>query len=256
MWDLPGLRVLRSDTVLVAGNAPLSTLHQRLADAQAGQARLAHLFGTATPAVLVVPATAAEASAQLGSLEGAGSGQVAATTEGAIGPNGTASADRVVLHPDAFARLTGEGARVVVTHELTHVAARATVAGAAPLWLSEGLAEYVAWSQVSMPVETAAQRLLTAVRANGAPAALPAATDFDPANADLATAYQASWLAVRLIATQHGEAGLMRFYRAAVAPASGASGSEVEDALRTELGSTTAQFVAGWRAELDRLAGR
>ncbi|MGV1009610.1 MAG: hypothetical protein ACOYBY_13510 [Dermatophilaceae bacterium] len=253
VWDLPGLQVVRSATSLVAGDVPVSVLTDRLADADAATRRLTSLFGSATPSVVVVPATAAEAARQLGRPEAAASSQVAATTDGQLGPAGTAGADRVVLGPDAFARLTEEGRRVVVTHELTHVATRASTAGQLPLWLSEGFAEYIAWGPVNIPVETAAAQLRSYVRSNGAPDALPATPEFDSSRSDLATAYQGSWLAVRLIGTEHGEPALWAFYLA-VAGTPGGKGMALEDAFRSVLGTNTADFVAGWRAELQKLA--
>ena len=253
VWDLPGLRVVRSATTLVAGDVPESTLAERRADADAAADRLSSLFGAATPSVLVVPATDAEAARQLGHPESQTPSQVAATTDGQLGSLGTAGADRVVLAPDAFRRLTPEGRRVVVTHELTHVATRATTASRLPSWLSEGFAEYVAWGPVSMPLQTAAAQLLAQVRSEGLPVTLPEASDFDSSRADLATAYQASWLAVRTIADAHGEQELVAFYHA-VAGVPGAPGLSVDDALSTVLGTSAPAVVGAWRAELQRLA--
>ena len=89
-----------------------------------------------------------------------------------------------------------------MTHELTHVATRATTTAQLPPWLSEGFAEYVAWGPVSMPVQTASAQLLAQVRTEGPPLTLPSPSDFDSAREDLATAYQAAWLAVRRIAAR------------------------------------------------------
>ena len=253
VWDLPALHVVRSATTLVAGDVPESTLAERLADADAAADRLRSLFGAATPSVLVVPATAGEAARQVGHPDSSMPAQVAATTDGQSGPLGTAGADRVVLSPDAFQRLTAQGRRVVVTHELTHVATRATTTAHLPPWLSEGFAEYVAWGPVSMPVQTASAQLLAQVRTEGPPLTLPSPSDFDSARAGLATAYQAAWLAVRRIAAEHGEPGLMAFYRA-VAGAPGTPAQTADEAFGTVLGTTTQAFVEGWRGELEALA--
>ena len=64
--------------------------------------------------------------------------QIAAVTTGHFLTGHTAtSADRVLLNPDAFAELSSVGRRVVLTHETTHVAARAASTGSLPAWLSE-----------------------------------------------------------------------------------------------------------------------
>ncbi len=308
VWDLPGLRVQRSTTALVAGNVDADVLAQRLADANAGQVQARRVLTVSVPAVVVVPRTAQEAARQLGreSL-----GQVAASTDGATrraapagakpgdagalpeeakadasteeadvaapsGSTGSAGTDRVVLNPDAFARLTDEGRRVVVTHELVHVAARAELPGQVPLWLSEGMAEYVAWEPVRMPVQTAAARLLAQVRSAGAPGTVPTDGDFDPARADVATAYQAAWLAVRHLAVTYGDERLLRFYRAVAAasaprppqqPASvprqgaapqeqhlQATGQSVERAFVDAFGTSFEHFVHQWQAHLVQLA--
>ena len=63
-----------------------STLAERLADADAAADRLRSLFGTATPSVLVVPATAGEAARQVGHPDSSMPAQVAATTDGQSRP--------------------------------------------------------------------------------------------------------------------------------------------------------------------------
>jgi hypothetical protein len=60
---------------------------------------------------------------------------------------------------------------------------------------------------------------------------------------------------VELIAAQHGEDGLLRFYRAVGRDTGADPAAAVERALRAELGTTTAQLTADWRAALQRDLG-
>ena len=262
VWDLGAIQVERSPTTLVAGTADVATLRARLADAEVAQPRLARLFGAPVRAVLVVPADAAAAARQLGRPDSTSLGALAAAADGPLGPDGRAVADRVVVNPEGFAVLTDEGRRVVVAHELTHVAVRATTPGDVPTWLSEGLAEYVGLHGVSLPDTSVAGQLLQRVRAEGVPHALPTAEQFEPTRADAASAYQGSWLAVRWIADRFGEATLLAFYRAAAggsatgATAGSPPAARTDAALREILGMTPDEFVRAWQSELATLAGR
>ena len=84
------------------------------------------------------------------------------------------------------------------------------------------------------------------------PTALPVDADFEGGSPRLSQAYQGAWLAVRLLDERHGRDALLRFYRAVGARRGVAPATAVEDALRAELGTTTAALTADWRASLLR----
>lgn len=257
VWDLGALHVERSTSTLVAGDVDPAILRERLADAAAAQGRLGRLVGAPAAAVIVVPADPAAAARQLGRPDAASLSNLAAATDGALGPDQRSVADRVVLNPVAFSALTDEGRRVVVAHELTHVAVRASVPGEVPTWLSEGLAEYVALQGVSLPDPVVAARLLDQVRVGGPPATLPTSADFEPALLQVATAYQQAWLAVRAIATRYGEPTLMAFYRRAAGSPGGGGGTpdtRAAAAMVDLLHTTPDAFVEAWRSQLRALA--
>ena len=181
--------------------------------------------------------------------------QVAAITDGPVGPSGLAADDRVILNPDAFARLTPTGRQFVITHESTHVAVRASVAGAAPLWLVEGFADHVGYSGAGRSTTELAAPLLAQVQAGTGPTRLPTQADFDPSQGEIGPTYLAAWLAVDLIARRHGERTLQRFYEASTVQASAAQADAAMDrAFADVLGTTRAAFTKQWLAELDRLA--
>ena len=110
--------------------------------------------------VLVVPRTAAQMAEQVGQDKDSVT-QVAAVTDGPFDARGRAGADRVVVNPAAFATLESRGQQVVVSHEATHVAIRATTDRAVPLWLSEGMADYVGYRDVGATRSQVAAALLT-----------------------------------------------------------------------------------------------
>jgi hypothetical protein len=148
-----------------------------------------------------------------------------------------------VVSPAAYPKLNEIGRHVVLTHELTHVATHGADDSRTPVWLIEGLADYVGYKGLDVPVTSAARELRREVRAGRLPAALPGKEDFAGATGRLPQAYEEAWLACRLVAERYGEDRLVRLYRAAGAR---------PDALRRVLGLDTAGFTALWRDYLRR----
>jgi hypothetical protein len=186
-------------------------------------------------------------------------GQVAAITDGPFDPQGRAGADRVVVNPAAFARLQERGQQVVLSHEATHVAIRATTDRPVPLWLSEGTADYVGYRLSGATRQEVAAPLLEQIRAGKGPTALPAAGEFDPSHSTIAPSYNAAWLAVSRIVDRFGRAALVRFYlTAATSPAPGAPAGDPDANVRSAFGSvlhtTEAQFTQDWLRYLRTLA--
>jgi hypothetical protein len=261
LWDLPRLTVLRSATTLVVGSGPASRLRPYLAlgDLAVSRVRSVWTSGWNARLVLVVPTTATQMAEQVGQ-DPRQVAQVAAVTDGPIATTGRAGADRVVVNPGAFATLEAKGRQVVVTHEATHVAVRATTDRPVPLWLSEGLADYVGYRDIGATRSQVAAALLDRVRAGSGPKALPDAADFDPSRSTIAPSYNAAWLAVCRIVDGRGEAGLVRYYRAvATTPrgtrAPGDPDANAKVAFPAVLGTTQAAFTRDWLAYLRRLAG-
>jgi hypothetical protein len=262
IWDLPGLRVLRGRSSIVIGNAPRARMRDYSAVADSAVRRLSDVWGTDWNAhvVIVTPSTTGEYAALLLRTADRALDQVAAVTQGVIDPGQRAQGDRIVINPRAFTALQPHGRRVVITHELTHVAARSSTTRPVPIWLSEGLADYVAYSGLDLPRERVASELLTLVRQGKGPEALPTEVDFDPSRTTIAPSYSGSWLAVSRLVDLYGQARVIAFYRAI------AGGPTVDRALRSEpapseaqaftqsFGVTEAQFVDGWKRYLQTLA--
>jgi hypothetical protein len=261
-WDLPAFTVLRSSTTLVMGSGPASRLRPYLTLGNLAVRRVDAVWTARwnSRLVLVVPKTAAQMAEQVGQ-DKASVGQVAAVTDGPFDTTGRAGADRVVVNPGAFATLQSRGQQVVVTHEATHVAIRATTDQPVPLWLSEGMADYVGYRDVGATRRQVAAALLAKVRAGSGPKTLPTAADFDPSRTTIAPSYNAAWLAVHRIVDRYGRAALVRYYRTvATRPAGSASAADPDEAaaaaFRSVLGTSQTAFTKEWLKYLQTLAGR
>ncbi|WP_457252929.1 hypothetical protein [Pedococcus sp. P5_B7] len=260
-WDLPAFTVLRSPTTLVMGSGPASRLRPYLALGNLAVTRVDAVWTAPwnSRLVLVVPRTAAEMAEQVGQDKDSVA-QVAAVTDGPFDAGGRAGADRVVVNPGAFATLERRGQQVVVTHEATHVAIRATTDRPVPLWLSEGMADYVGYRDVGATRRQVAAALLAKVRAGHGPKALPAAGDFDPSRTTIAPSYNAAWLAVNRIVDRYGRKALVRYYLAVATKPPGSSSATPDPdeaataAFRSVLGTSQAAFTKEWLAYLRSLA--
>lgn len=258
LWDLKDLRVVPGRRVLVVGNAPPAVLAAYARHGDEAVARTSAVWSRPWGGRLVVvaPATVAEMAQQVGERPES-VGQVAAVTDGPLDTRGRGGADRIVVNPDAFLRLEETGRRVVLAHEALHVAVRATTAGQVPLWLSEGLADYVGYGGLGLGREEVAAPLLALLRQRRGPSALPSDDDFDPAHTTIAPSYNAAWLAVSLMADRYGPARLVEFYEEAAA--GGASGEATPEestrqAFAAVLGVTQEEFTAEWLRHLAALA--
>ena len=197
--------------------------------------------------VVEVPASAAGVDAALG-VEPGTFGNVAGVTATVDGTGSSRAPVHVFLNPERIGELRPAGAQVVVSHEAAHVALDAT-SSSLPVWLAEGFADYVALRDVTLPLTTTAGQIIRQVRREGTPRALPSDADFDDASEYFGAAYEASWLACRLLAERFGEGRLLRFYR----QADGAD--EFAPLFRRTFGLTEQQFTQQWRTALSDLAG-
>ncbi|MEO5610074.1 MAG: DUF4157 domain-containing protein [Ornithinibacter sp.] len=251
---LAGARVHRTEHAVVAGTVPAGALGEDADMVERARAALSRSWDLPDRVLVLAPSSESEADVLLG--RAAGGAPVAATTEGPVGKAGTATGDRVVLDPDAFDRLTPAGRQVVIAHELTHVAVRATVPGRAEPWVSEGYADHIGYGYAGLPAEHIAAPLVMAVRAGQAPTALPGALDVDPSRGDIEVAYLASWQAVQVLVDRHGEEAVRRFVRAATSTGSEQDVRVATDrALREVLGTTREDLTRDWQARLHSLAG-
>ncbi|MFI9590715.1 hypothetical protein [Nonomuraea sp. NPDC052265] len=225
-WGDGGQVARGGRSVVVGHRAEPGVLADLARRADLAGRRVSEVLGRPVRAVVVVPDTDAEAAtlAGTGPLDG-----LAAVADGA----------RVIVVPGSFARLTPTGRDVVLTHELTHVAAGTD---RLPVWLYEGFADYVAYRDAGLPIRTAAAELAAEVRAGRLPSELPGPAAFAPTAADpgrLARAYQEAWMACRFLADRFGDGTLVRLYRDARV-------AGVDQALAS-VGLTAETLAARWR---------
>ena len=261
MWDLPGLRVIKGKSGIVVGNAPESRMREYSRIADLAVDRVSGVWGRDWNAhvVIVTPATNSEFARLLLRTSDKGLDQVAAITQGVIEPGRRALGDRVVINPKAFTALQPLGRRVVITHELTHIAARSSTTSPTPIWLTEGMADYVGYSGLGLARDRVASELLALVRAGKGPKALPTEAEFDPSKSKIATSYSGSWLAVSRLVDLYGQARVVAFYReVGSAPAGGPDQPGPEAvaaaAFPHAFGLTQAQFVDRWLRYLSTLS--
>jgi hypothetical protein len=257
LWDGGPVIVVRGRSCIVLGHPDSRSVMRRVATSiDAAVPRVTAVWGTgwAQRVVALVPADQDELSRIVG---GRGDySQIAAVataelTNANLGYHPVG--DRILVNPPNFDKLGSLGRRVVITHEVTHVATRAASGPAAPSWLVEGFADYLGYRGLHVPYSVSASELRDAVRNGDTPAALPTDHDFDGANKDLAKVYEEAWLAVSLIAREHGRPGLVRFYRAV--GRADAPSTAVDDAFRSLWGTDLATFTADWHHDLQtRLA--
>jgi hypothetical protein len=140
---------------------------------------------------------------------------------------------RFVLSPRVLTASDAERDRLV-RHELTHVAV-GTADDRAPVWLSEGIAEWV--SVQPLPPED--RRLPDAALA-AAEERVPDLPDDDSFNdADSQAHYGLAWWVVEYVADSYGEEAPWRLLEALGAP-----GADADEVLRDDWGTSTAELTA------------
>lgn len=196
--------------------------------------------------VVEVPGSAEALDETLGAEAGEFGGIAAVTTspDGSLAPSAPV---HIFVNPTVLAGLKPTGAQVVMSHEAAHVATDA-VRAQMPLWLLEGFADYVALRDVDLPLSVSAGQIIAQVRKDGPPTTLPGAAEFDTRTSHLGAAYEAAWLAVRLLATTDDEATLVSLYRRA------SQGESLDALLREFYGFGEKELLRRWRLELRELA--
>ncbi|MFJ9440683.1 hypothetical protein ACIRRH_02295 [Kitasatospora sp. NPDC101235] len=255
-WDFGPLRSASGAYCLVLGPAAGPDPAELVAVGDRAVPAVTEVWGGAWPGQLLLERPATEEQfARL--LEGDPDGWtgMAAVTVAAPGAPWHTPADRVLVNPEAYGRLSDFGRQVVITHEATHVATRADTRAWTPLWLSEGVADWTAYRDSGRIPRQIAPELARDVAAGKAPTALPADRDFAAGAAGIAQAYEQSWLACELIARVHGPQRLVAFYRAI-----GAADGQGEDRerrtdrlMRRELGVGLEEFTRLWLEQVTAL---
>ncbi|MFE5328339.1 hypothetical protein ACFRCG_18370 [Embleya sp. NPDC056575] len=253
VWDLGPVTVVQGAHSIVLGIGTRAALREFADTTDKAVPQVSAVWGESWPgrAVVVVPGTQAEMARLLGA-EPSKYARIAAVTTGERGAAAdAAAADRVIVNPDAFRELGDLERRVVMTHEITHVASRAFTRAWTPTWLSEGFADYVGYLESAQTMRTAAPELRRDVKAGKVPVQLPADTTFETTQEDLPQAYEMGWLACKLIAERWGRPKLVELYRTVGAerpPGVGApdAASALSSAMVSVLGTGPDAFTKTW----------
>ncbi|MGP4017233.1 basic secretory protein-like protein [Saccharopolyspora sp. 5N708] len=156
---------------------------------------------------------------------------------------------RVVLNPKTANQLSDIALRVVLRHEITHIAARADTVDGAPMWMLEGFADYVGYRNSGVAPKDIAPDLVRHVREAGPPAKLPEDGEFHQAGRRLDLAYQQSWSVIHYLAERLGEPRVVELYRRVAATN---DQTAADRAVREVTGQTTQQLIAAWGTQLPR----
>ncbi len=160
-----------------------------------------------------IPIVVAATAGQFATLAGGGA-DIAATT----------TAERITFSP-AAAAMNDADLRTVLRHELFHFAARPDTAADAPVWLTEGVADYVGRPPAPVP---------------GAPGALPTDAELATPGPGRSAAYDRAWEFASYIAHTYGPDKLRALYVAACGPGH----PDVATAVRTTLGVDPSTLTA------------
>jgi hypothetical protein len=256
MWDGGPVVVARGAACLVLSHPRSRAFATVLArECDLAVPRVTAVWGTgwSRRVVLVVPDSAAELTRMVpdaGDLS-----QISAVATAAlVGPSYEYHpvGDRVIVNPENFTDLRPIGRRVVLAHEITHVASRRATGPQVPTWLVEGLAEYVGYQGVPLSVRVAASELRADLRRGLLPKHLPVDTAFNGSRKDLPQSYEMSWLAVVLMAKTYGRAAVLRVYRDTGADLSQGA---LDRAMRRVLHTSLPAFTAAWRVDLTARLG-
>lgn len=246
VWLTGRVHVVRAPGLLVLAAASPQTAQAYADRLRAAYPVVRRALPRWRPSVVVeVPASPDALDAALGAAPGTYAAVAAVTTtvDGARDPGAPV---HVFVNPGVSDGLRDQGAQVVMTHEVVHVATDAALSPM-PLWLLEGFADHVALRDVRLPLSVTAARIVRDVRRSGPPARLPGPEEFDPSAGGLEAVYESAWLACVVLAERIGEDGLARVYRAAD------TGMPTARALRRE-GVRERELVRLWQGRLQDLA--
>jgi hypothetical protein len=244
-WAEPGVSVLADGTsvrLVSMGGPRTDTLLTRVR-AEIGDAvgAVERFWGTDWTREIVLVATATDAqfaaAARLEPLHGWADIAAVAVADEVDLVNRESTGQRIVLAPGASAM--GDAAlRIVLAHELFHLAARNDTALDAPRWLTEGVADFVARPTAPVPADAAANT------------ALPSDAELDQPGPARSAGYDRAWWFARFVSDTYGQDGLRLLYARACGPGHGDFGTAVRQALGADLPEVArrwASWLAGWR---------
>jgi hypothetical protein len=207
----------RTATLVDMGAPGGAALLDRIsAELPAATDAVTHFWGARWPRhILIVVAGSQD---QFSTLAG-GAADVAATT----------TAQRIMFSAGAAAMSVAD-LRIVLRHELFHYAARADTANDAPMWLTEGVADYVGRPALAQDPDPDAH--------------LPSDAELATAGPQRSAAYDQAWSFASYVADTYGVDRLRALYLAAC----GRGHADFATAVHQTLGAQLPAVLAGWRS--------
>lgn len=158
--------------------------------------------------------------------------QFAALGAGSTGIAATTTADRIMFAP-GVAAINATDLRTVLRHELFHYAARAVTTADAPMWLTEGVADFVGRA------ETAQSPTWSSAARSGQ---LPTDAELTIAGPARSAAYDRAWSFASYVADTYGADRLRALYLEAC----GQGHPDVATAVRNTLDIEFPALLARW----------
>ena len=247
LWLSGPLTVKRSSGTLVMASGGPGRLDAYARAAQAAVPVVRRVLPEwRTGLVVEVPADLVELGRAL-SVEPTTYSSIAAITTSPDGSLAPQAPVHVFLNREVYDRLGTVESQVVMSHEAAHVATDAP-SSLSPVWLLEGLADYVALRDVDLPDSVTAGQIIRQVRKQGVPETLPGRQEFDSGDTHLGAAYEAAWLACRVLVERRGQDQLVRLFEET------SDDGRLQPALRQGFAWSEADLVAAWQQRLEAVA--
>jgi hypothetical protein len=257
LWDFGPVIAVTTGHGLVLTHPAREPMAQRVAaELDAAVGAVSDVWGTGWPqqVAVLLPDDADEMRALVGPNFPVESVVGVSVADRVDTERGTADGQRVVMSPTTADALTIAPLRIVLRHEITHIAARGSTVDGSPMWLLEGFADYIGYRESGIPLAQAAPDLNAQMIAGGPPGKLPADEEFRSRGRTLDLAYQQSLSIARFVADRLGEDKLINLYRQ-LAKAGRISAEQLDEVLVSVVGLDGEQFVAGWQEYLRETLG-
>lgn len=254
-WDFERCRVITTETGLIIGHAGNRALAGRVAGAlDSSVAAVTQVWGPdwAQRVGVLLPGSRDELRALVGTDFAVDSIAAVAVADRVDTTERRVEGPRVVLNAETAGRLSDPALRVVLQHEITHIAARADTVDGAPMWMLEGFADYVGYRGSRIEPAEIAPELAKQVHRGKAPTRLPQDRDFQSSGRRLDLAYQQAWSWVDFLVGRLGEQRVVELYHRV---AGSSASSTAEAALREMAGVDTTRLIAEWGVHLRRTLG-
>ncbi|MFW0791702.1 hypothetical protein [Gordonia sp. CPCC 205333] len=250
LWSYPGLRVRDvatsgGDSVVLSYPGTDAAVAKVASELPEAVVAVTNFWGSswARRAAVVATGTAAEFSGLASADSPVGAAAAATIYANLDNAKKTATGQRVVLTPTART-LPAPALAVVLRHELTHVAVRGVTAPGAPLWITEGMPEFVGRKGTYQRFDDVAPNLAAELRSGQMPAQLPDDRDFAVDQNSALVAYQSAWSVSAFVAEKYGLDRLKALYLGVA----GSDKIQAQDlAIVNTLRMSRAQFVAQWQ---------